>query len=149
MLRPSVISKEVIRIKRSHLKGTESPFYKNGIGDFIRFRNNVTVKECDRCGKDLNGVSQYEWAVHHKDHDRTNNTLDNFEVLCKRCHQLEHNCTDRLKLSYTKACFMCGSNFVSKANNAKYCESCNPIYRRFKNNRTPELIRQMITEGKV
>ena len=45
---------------------------------------------CTRCqsGKNL--------LVHHKDEDRTNNDLSNLEVLCRRCHQMEHECWKNL-----------------------------------------------------
>jgi hypothetical protein len=49
-------------------------------------------KNCERCNKDLSAATRYEWCLHHKDHDRKNNRESNFELLCKRCHQLEHNC---------------------------------------------------------
>ena len=136
-------------IKRSHQRSKASPFYKNGIGDFIRFRRELEEKYCNRCGKDLTNASRYQWVVHHKNHDRTCNTVDNFEVLCKRCHQLEHTCADNLKLEYTKTCFMCGSSFISRANNAKYCVNCKPIYQKYRHKCSPEQIKQMITEGKV
>ena len=29
-------------------------------------------------------------AIHHIDKDKTNNTLDNLQVLCKACHRLKH-----------------------------------------------------------
>ena len=35
-------------------------------------------------------------AVHHKDHNRKNNVESNFELLCKRCHQVEHECWKNL-----------------------------------------------------
>src|SRR5215475_603665 len=47
---------------------------------------------CERCGK--RGSSQ-EWPRHHKDRNRTNNTLENLEVLCHACHNREHNRTRR------------------------------------------------------
>ena len=74
--------------------GQENAAYKNGIGFFMSIRRVIrdTRKCCERCGKDLIGVGRYGWAVHHKDHDRTNNDISNLELLCKRCHQLEHNC---------------------------------------------------------
>jgi hypothetical protein len=40
----------------------------------------------------LISVGKYEWVVHHRDHDRSNNVDENFELLCKRCHQIEHEC---------------------------------------------------------
>ena len=31
-----------------------------------------------------------ELRVHHKDRNRKNNKIDNFEILCRNCHILEH-----------------------------------------------------------
>lgn len=135
--------------KTNHLRGKDSPCYKNGIGEFIRFRKSLKQKVCNRCGKDLTNVSRYEWCVHHKNHDRNCNRIDNFEVLCKRCHQLEHGCVNKLQIVYTKTCYMCGTVFQSKANNAKYCGKCNPIYRRWKHKYTPDEIKTLIMEGNV
>lgn len=55
-----------------------------------------TLNKCNRCGKDLLDATAHEWVCHHIDHDRANNTLDNFELLCKRCHQIEHECAKNL-----------------------------------------------------
>lgn len=30
--------------------------------------------------------------VHHKDHNRHNNVMGNLQLVCKRCHQIEHEC---------------------------------------------------------
>lgn len=50
------------------------------------------VRYCERCGLDLVDAAPEFRAVHHKDHNRKNNVESNFELLCKRCHQLEHEC---------------------------------------------------------
>lgn len=42
---------------------------------------------CERC-QVPNPFSNY--PIHHKDSNRRNNTLENFEVLCQSCHSLEH-----------------------------------------------------------
>lgn len=71
----------------------ENKLFKNGIGEFARLR--VIVKSrrfCERCNKDLDGVGNFNWACHHRDHNRSNNVVENLELLCKRCHQLEHEC---------------------------------------------------------
>ena len=47
---------------------------------------------CERCAEDLLHVSRWHWAVHHKDHNHSNHSYDNLELLCKRCHQVEHEC---------------------------------------------------------
>lgn len=43
---------------------------------------------CERCTfKD----DQEELPRHHKDRNRSNNEVDNIEVICKSCHMKEHN----------------------------------------------------------
>ena len=59
------------------------------------------VRYCERCDKDLLNSKPAERAVHHKDHDRSNNVESNFELLCKRCHQIEHKCWLNLPESST------------------------------------------------
>lgn len=78
--------------------GENSPFFKTGIGSFHKAAPRIKeeIRYCQRCGKDLLFVGKNLWCVHHKDGDRTNNKEENYELLCKRCHQLEHNCQDNL-----------------------------------------------------
>ncbi len=50
---------------------------------------------CERCHTDLTeyieeGGRNGMWCVHHIDRDRTNCALQNLELLCKSCHQKEH-----------------------------------------------------------
>ena len=75
--------------------GEDHPGWKHGERAFQQ-RMSPAYKEkvryCERCGLDLVEASGPFWAVHHKDYDRTHNTEDNFELLCKRCHQVEHEC---------------------------------------------------------
>ncbi len=42
---------------------------------------------CERCHYDKTRIIQ----VHHKDRDKTNNTLNNLELLCPNCHMEEHH----------------------------------------------------------
>jgi hypothetical protein len=75
-------------------KGKDDSQYKNGITYFLKHRKRIKEERryCERCSVDLKDVAWYLWVIHHKDHDRSNNTDENFELLCKRCHQLEHDC---------------------------------------------------------
>ena len=43
--------------------------------------------KCNRCG-----YCEHEKVlqVHHVDHDRSNNEIDNLEVICPTCHSVEH-----------------------------------------------------------
>ena len=40
------------------------------------------------CKKEFNNMIPHE--LHHIDHNRTNNTLNNFIVLCSNCHGAVH-----------------------------------------------------------
>jgi hypothetical protein len=50
---------------------------------------------CNRCN------STSHLLAHHIDHNRENNSLDNFEILCKSCHQRHHETRDE-QGRYTK-----------------------------------------------
>lgn len=86
----------VVGVGKGGMTGTgkDNQNYKNGIGIFAKYRKVIkeTIRYCERCGKDLIDANRYQWCVHHKDHDRANNDVSNFELLCKRCHQIEHEC---------------------------------------------------------
>lgn len=75
-------------------KGESHPHYKNGWTTYFNHRKFLkeTINACQRCEKDLSTATRWEWACHHKDHDKTNSDISNLELLCKRCHQLEHEC---------------------------------------------------------
>lgn len=73
--------------------GEESPYYKHGWYIADRLRPAVKSRRyCERCDVDLEFASRWHWVVHHKDHNHYNNNLTNLELLCKRCHQIEHEC---------------------------------------------------------
>ena len=44
---------------------------------------------CWHCGTALTPSTM---LLHHLDHDRTHNVRSNLEGVCKRCHQIEHEC---------------------------------------------------------
>ena len=88
--------------KTNHYKGKENPHYKYGAGEFVRKRAEIKAKigKCERCGKDLTNAGRYEWVVHHKNHNHYDNSEGNYELLCKRCHQLEHKCINNIPKTY-------------------------------------------------
>lgn len=55
--------------------------------------------------------------MHHKDHNRKNNREENFELLCKRCHQVEHECWKNLPNGYRE-----GATTIPKGSTAKRLE---------------------------
>ena len=47
---------------------------------------NLKPHKCECCGLETWLDSPIPLEIHHKDGDRTNNTLENFELLCPNCH---------------------------------------------------------------
>ena len=43
--------------------------------------------KCEKCGFD---AYPQILGVHHKDHNKNNNSIDNLAVLCPNCHSMEH-----------------------------------------------------------
>ena len=76
-------------------RGTTHPNYKTGIGMYKKIRDSKAAAQgylCSRCSSNLDITNPYKWCGHHIDHDRTNNVESNIEILCKSCHQKEHEC---------------------------------------------------------
>lgn len=75
--------------------GELNPYFRHGRSIFGRWAKEKLVElnyKCERCGATIDTSVKGMWAGHHKDHDKTNNIKSNLEVLCKRCHQVEHEC---------------------------------------------------------
>lgn len=72
------------------IKAIQPDHYNNGSG--ARYYRNLALRhyphKCNRCGysKCLSVIE-----AHHKDHDRSNNQLENLELLCRNCHGEEHH----------------------------------------------------------
>lgn len=81
--------------------GENSPFWRGGLVLSPRIKRTIkaSVKFCERCGRDLTEAGQWEWCVHHLDRDKTNQQRSNLILLCKRCHQIEHDCISHLRTS--------------------------------------------------
>lgn len=75
-------------------KGASHSQYKTGWTEYKKTGRQMLCElgACERCNKDLSNATKWEWVCHHKDHDRTNPARDNLELLCKSCHQIEHQC---------------------------------------------------------
>lgn len=74
--------------------GKENHMYRHGKLTFKRWarEKKQELGHCERCFKDLREATHYQWVGHHKDHNQMNNVPENLELLCRRCHQLEHDC---------------------------------------------------------
>lgn len=79
--------------------GKLNPMWKGGVASIFashRKEMRASIKVCEWCGKDLAHAGRYEWCVHHLDHNRKNNDRSNLVMLCKRCHQVHHECIKAL-----------------------------------------------------
>lgn len=84
--------------------GDKNPRYKDGlymIKKRIGPQLKIERRFCEKCGKDLKDATHYLWVIHHKDHDQSNNSIDNLALWCKRCHQIHHGCYKHLEGSTT------------------------------------------------
>jgi len=85
--------------KRGMPRGENHWNYKDG--SWVRQTYNRELKEkfkcCTVCSKDLTDTPWSSWVIHHIDHNHFNDVLSNLTLLCKRCHQIEHNCINNLK----------------------------------------------------
>lgn len=75
--------------------GKDNQNYKHGRSVFRRWAQEKLKQLsycCERCGNKIDATVRGTWAGHHKDHNQSNNVKENLEVLCKRCHQIEHEC---------------------------------------------------------
>lgn len=65
--------------------------YGNGLAtknfDYRKFIFGLKPMVCERCGYSENVAAL---QIHHKDHNRSNNAIENLEVLCANCHCIEH-----------------------------------------------------------
>lgn len=75
--------------------GESNVMYKHGNCVFDRWAREKLHElnnTCERCGTIIDVSKRGFWAGHHKDHNSSNNVKENLEILCKRCHQIEHKC---------------------------------------------------------
>lgn len=74
--------------------GKDNHMYKHGRDVFRRWAKarKETIGLCEECGKNIKDATHYEWVGHHIDHNPQNNVIENLKLLCKQCHQIEHQC---------------------------------------------------------
>ena len=57
-----------------------------------RYLTKLYIKQRGLCTGCHNSFPESTLLVHHKDENRHNNDETNLELMCKRCHQIEHEC---------------------------------------------------------
>lgn len=81
--------------------GENNGNYKNGTGiDWYKKAAEILPEKCNRCGateqelRERLGSRIRCLVLHHKDGNHDNNSPDNWEILCKKCHQEHHSIRD-------------------------------------------------------
>lgn len=69
------------------IKDIQPPHYGNHSCSYREFAFRNLEYKCCRCNYDEHIAAL---VVHHKDRNRSNNKLDNLEILCANCHAIEH-----------------------------------------------------------
>lgn len=67
--------------------GTNNGNYTTGMQAYRMLALNKYGNVCQRCGYNKSILAI---EVHHKDHNRENNSIENLEVLCANCHAIHH-----------------------------------------------------------
>lgn len=57
-----------------------------------RYLTKLYIKQKGLCTSCKDSFPESVLLVHHLDEDRNNNVETNLELMCKRCHQVEHEC---------------------------------------------------------
>lgn len=80
-------------------RGEAHPNFKHGRYTYETIRGEIKaeIRYCEKCSKDLLKATQGQWVVHHIDHDQYHYQRENLQLLCARCHLIEHDCISHLK----------------------------------------------------
>lgn len=72
--------------------GVNHPNYTSGKGSYRSIALSTYKNECANCGykEDSDALE-----VHHRDHNRDNNKVDNLMILCANCHSILHKILPR------------------------------------------------------
>lgn len=92
-IRMGLVKKPGVGKGGNPLIASEHQNFRHGYYIADRLRAGVKSRRyCERCNLDLQDADRWHWVVHHRDHNHCNNVTENLELLCKRCHQIEHEC---------------------------------------------------------
>jgi len=71
--------------------GDKNSYWRGGHSQsrYERIRKLIKLQTCEMCGK-----TECRLDTHHKDRDKSNNTVDNIMVLCASCHAIVHYIED-------------------------------------------------------
>lgn len=96
-------AEQIQRLKETHKGKRYSPRtefkYRNGNGYRHLLYKGILSQQCAQC--DETNIKRLH--IHHIDHNRANNDISNFRVLCRPCHLSLHGRTERVYVEGTRA----------------------------------------------
>ena len=131
-------------------KGKQLKDWANYIHNSNLKKNLIKIRgnKCEKCHNEFWMGKPIALELHHIDGDRTNNVLDNLQLLCPNCHSLTDNwrgkgnkgyvvlnkkekitLPKKKKVTFINRCIVCGKVISSKSN---YCKRCVPHKRKVK-----------------
>ena len=170
-----VIKKAInyFKIDSRHLKGKTHSFKTRPISEILvhkKLENTSNLKkrlikdeikkhQCECCGLSEWVSEKIPLELHHRDGDRTNNTIENLELLCPNCHALTANYRRpkitkakkkqikiKLKVLKTKYCEQCNKTFVAKKGIKFCCLECSSLNQRKTNRPNKEELLILVKE---
>ena len=107
--------------------------------------------KCEICGiSEWNG-NPLTCQLHHINGNRTDNRLENLQMLCPNCHSQTENYMNKNTFIYNekaKVCVNCGKPFVAKSDNQKFCSSkcLNDYNSRHQRTKMPSYSKEFLQE---
>lgn len=102
-------------------------FLVSGITVSVTYLKERLLKEglkenrCEKCGRNEWDGEEIPLQLHHINGDRTDNRLENLQILCPNCHALTDNYCSKKNKKEKNKCVICGKE-ISRG--AKYCSEC-------------------------
>lgn len=81
-------------------------------------REGIKEHVCERCGNTMWHDEPIALEVHHRDGDRSNNSLDNLQLLCPNCHAMTDNWRGKGKTIKTRKHEVSDEDFVYALRNS-------------------------------